>query len=251
MYCQPFARADTGLEDIVLAILDWLHTTIPKAVPYAQTLTPIVMLTSAIFLLFQLRLNHHLAKIQQDLNRRQHYWSASIPAKEYLDAVRLHWRDHFDKQFDAIYAVDDRKRESYLLMKQKYMYLMFQNQHQDGFSHASAKWLEELVQYREFRHVHRSHFRYYPRFAEAVNKLIGTSLDDETPWMCDTYPQNLCVITTSSSQALPRASAHSGALAKTGVANCFWGGGFTIPYKTGCFVLCTYKCQIYRVDYSL
>ena len=49
----------------------------------------------------------------------------------------------------------------------------------------------------------------------------------------------------------PRASEHSGAFAETGVANCFLGGGFTIPYKTGCFVLCPYKFQIYRVDYSL
>lgn len=79
---------------------------------------------------------------------------------------------------------------SYLLMERKYLYILYALDIDKGIkqhlaSGAAEKWLADLCQYYEFRHVHESQRHYYPKeFTELVNHLIGkTKL---VGWMLDT-----------------------------------------------------------------
>lgn len=88
--------------------------------------------------------------------------------------IMLHPFDHFDLDiYRKRYAGDLRKIHSYLLMKRKYLYLVFTTSYaaneNDPAREASTIWLKELCCYQEFRDVHESQGKYYSKFARIVD----------------------------------------------------------------------------------
>lgn len=150
----------------------------------ATCISPIVLFLSAAAIWSQLVASGESSLFQERVARRDQFWQASILNSDLLLSMRLHWRDHFLPEHDDIYQSDVRKFKSYALAKQKYMYLIFHHHLKDEFEGSSKKWLEELVGYEEFRHVHLAHKKYYEEFTGIVDAAIS-SFHGTVVWMCD------------------------------------------------------------------
>lgn len=151
----------------------------------------LVIAASLLMVVAQLRSTNQSSNRDELLKVYQLYVDSTSVSDEYVACAELHWRDHFlPEHYEDHYRGDDdlhhRRRRSYLLMKQKYTYLVFQRWLKHGLAHGAEGWVLELVRYREFRHLHRRHKAYYPDFYAEVEKLLKNHVaDHETPWMAE------------------------------------------------------------------
>lgn len=115
--------------------------------------------------------------------------------QDQVDTMLLHLADHIDLSiyYEYYHGHPDRIK-SYLLMKRKYIYILYTIHiaRGRGISNIWREisdniWIKELCQYYEFRHVHESQRHYYPKFAQLVDSLIEKT--QITGWMLDTYNQ--------------------------------------------------------------
>ncbi|MEM6798982.1 MAG: hypothetical protein AAF589_05660 [Planctomycetota bacterium] len=154
---------------------------------FAQFATAAILLGSSIAIWRQLRISSASLVISRRMARRDQFSEASRFDEKLFDAIKLHLRDHMLDRYVTAYDGDDTRLRSYSLTKQKYMYLVFHHDLEDEFGTSASRWLSELIGYREFRHVHRSHARYYVKFAEEIDRLIeesGNTNDQDLPWLC-------------------------------------------------------------------
>jgi len=142
-----------------------------------------ILATSALFVWWQLRVNTKLLSANHRLHRHNLYATTTEIADDYYATCLMHWRDHFDEEtYRRVYEGKEKRCRSYLLMKRKYMYLVFQWFIRDEFGQAAHRWLTELVNYREFDDVHRAHAHYYNDFKHEVDKYLKSG---EKAWFCD------------------------------------------------------------------
>lgn len=157
-------------------------TTIPVigiAVTIVNTIvTCAIMMWSVRVVMRQLRAGYRL-------HRRELHAATTEVTDQYIATCLLHWRDHFDEQiYRKYYEGCPVRCRSYLIMKRKYMYLVFQAHLKDTFGKAARHWLKELVCYREFRDIHVFHAHYYSRqFQKVVDKQVKTSTC--MGWFCE------------------------------------------------------------------
>lgn len=119
--------------------------------------------------------------------------------EEMQETMLLHAIDHFEPDiFVQKYRGKTRYIKSYLLMKRKYLYLVFSSRLERYFpifdGGIAVRWIPELCQYHEFRDVHASQKHYYPAFATLVDPSLTTA--ELKGWMCEALP--LDSITTPS-----------------------------------------------------
>jgi hypothetical protein len=122
------------------------------------------------------------------LKRRELYsnMTTSLTADE-VAAMMLHVADHFDIDvYRERYAGNDKRIWSYLLMKRKYLFLVwttwFRTSKHDPSGLAPRIWLEDLCKYQEFQDVHASQGRYYGKFADLVDQELRKRKDKPHVW---------------------------------------------------------------------
>lgn len=143
---------------------------------------------SALVIVRQLRVATRVAERDEVLKRFDMFSSTTEIDEDSVRAAEVHWPDHFDATlYQEFYEGDSEerrtRRRSYVLMKRKYWYLLFQAGFTDDLGRAAQRWLEYLVDYQEFRHVHQWSGRYYPEFRAKVDKLIKERGCEEPIWM--------------------------------------------------------------------
>ena len=95
-----------------------------------------------------------------------------------LETMMLHVLDHFDRDvYHERYKGNEQAIKSYLLMKRKYLYLLFARRLETHFPLVEQEivpiWIDELARYQEFRDVHDSQKHYYREFGRYVTEIIG------------------------------------------------------------------------------
>jgi len=137
--------------------------------------------------LFSMRESHIQSLIIQ---RRELYFKTTSLTEEELDTMLLHLADHFDLTiYFQRYKGNRQRIKSYFLMKRKYLYLVivifYRKSRLDPVGSAPGIWLNELCSYQEFRDVHASQSKYYPRFAKRVDKILNRRAGLEPKWALD------------------------------------------------------------------
>lgn len=153
----------------------------------------IVLLITLGFIGFQVRLIRLATRVTTNTERVNLFLPILGARITQEDVEMMHFQlaDRIHVSTYYKYYHDHPKRiMSYLLMERKYIYILYALDIDKGVkrhlaSGAAEKWLADLCQYYEFRHVHESQRHYYPKeFTELVDRCIGrTKL---VGWMLDT-----------------------------------------------------------------
>ena len=106
------------------------------------------------------------------------------------DTMMLHACDQFDPSvFAERYKNQPQRIRSYLLMKRKYLYLVFSSLVEKGFPVSETTiaelWIRELGEFHEFHDVHGRQGRYYPEFSTFIARTLGTTTPSK--WMCEAH----------------------------------------------------------------
>jgi hypothetical protein len=109
-----------------------------------------------------------------------------------VETMMLHIADHFEREIylDRYHGRPNRIR-SYLLMKKKYIYLFSTTSYSADKNspgrQAVSQWMRELCQYQEFRDVHASQYKYYPKLAASVDEALAQVPQHESKWASEPW----------------------------------------------------------------
>jgi hypothetical protein len=133
----------------------------------------------ALWIIFhQLKTHGLLLRLNTSVARHNMFISLTDCLTEEAEkTMLLHVVDHFDpKIYREQYEGKIQAIRSYLLMKRKYLYLLFSTRLERNFplqeKGIAAIWIDELSCYQEFRDVHASQGHYYEEFARDVDAAI-------------------------------------------------------------------------------
>jgi len=118
--------------------------------------------------------------------------SINSPITEHeIEVFLLHLKDNFDEKiYEKYYHNNPLRIKSYILMKRKYIYLLMaidlEGAHRRSVKKSAEVWISELMEYKEFRHVHVRMQGYYKKLSKIVAKYANK--ESKTSWMCDSYP---------------------------------------------------------------
>lgn len=149
-----------------------------------QALILMALFGTGILIALQLRATNKSIRLATIVPRMRSFndITSSITEDE-INSFLIHKSENFtDEIYRGYYEELETEEErinrikSYIIMKKKYMYLLFcleelEKHHYDFEKNSLDIWLRELMQYKEFRHLHERLGKYYPKFNKKINDI--------------------------------------------------------------------------------
>jgi len=137
----------------------------------------IILAVTLSLILLQLWTQFRLAKAQLLRDRFEMYIRTNEPVTdEHIKELKLYPADYMDVELYKLKYNNDQSLRKYIYMATLYEYLAYtQDMPYAKFLNSgfTEMWVNDLCQEDEFRDVHKYYEKYYPRFAEIVEKLLN------------------------------------------------------------------------------